>query len=42
MENEILNGNFQTKQNTAKEIKEPNGWNEMERNLQTFHVRRKI
>jgi hypothetical protein len=25
MENEILNGNFQTKQNTAKEIKEPNG-----------------
>jgi hypothetical protein len=25
MENEILNGNFQTKQNTTKEITKPNG-----------------
>ncbi len=42
MENEILNGKFQTKQNTTKEITKPNGWNEMERNLQTLHVQRKI
>ncbi len=42
MENEILNGNFQTKQNTTKEITKPNGWNEMERNLQKLHVQRKI
>jgi hypothetical protein len=42
MENEILNGSFQTKQNTTKEITKPNGWNEMERNFQTLHVQRKI
>jgi hypothetical protein len=42
MENEILKGSFQTKQNTTKEITKPNGWNEMERNLQTLRVQRKM
>ncbi len=31
--NEILNGYFQTKQNTTKETTKPKGWNEMEKNV---------
>jgi hypothetical protein len=41
MKDEIMNGNFQTKQNTAKEITNHNENNEMERNLQTLHTQRK-
>jgi hypothetical protein len=42
MEDELLNGSFQIKPNTTQEIIEFNERNEMERNLQTLHVQRKI
>jgi hypothetical protein len=41
-EDEMLNDRFQTKQNTTQEIIDSNERNEMEENLQTFHVQRKI
>jgi hypothetical protein len=41
-EDEMLNDRFQTKHNTTQEIIDSNEINEMEENLQTFHVQRKI
>jgi hypothetical protein len=38
MEDEILNGSLETKQNTTKEITNFNEKNEMERNLETLHA----
>jgi hypothetical protein len=38
MEDEILNGSLETKQNTTTEITNFNEKNEMERNLETLHA----
>ncbi len=38
MEDEILNGSLETKQNTTKEITNFNENNEMEMNLETLHA----
>ncbi len=38
----MLNGSFQIKPNTTQEVIELNERNEMEKNLQTLHVQRKI
>jgi hypothetical protein len=42
MEDEMLNGSFQIKPNTTQEKIELNERNEMEKNLRTMHVQRKI
>jgi len=41
MEDEIMNGSLQTKQNITKEITNLNENNEVERNFQTLHTQRK-
>jgi hypothetical protein len=38
MEDEIMNGSLQKKQNITKEITNLNENNEMERNFQTLHI----